>query len=230
MADCLSCGSHLVQNCSLKTLLFARNFYADQICGNCARKFERIEPTHACPECYRAQTDGQVCQDCQRYRALGVDKAHNVSLFTYNQAMHDYMQQYKRHGDYRIRALFSGSLRRTLQFYRRDYLLVPIPTSQAHFAQRQFDPVLGLYDQLCPLTPLLVKNGREWHQSTLERKERIKAPQTFACPTTDWSAYKQNKILILDDIYTTGTTLLRATDALRASHFQGEIKSLTLAR
>lgn len=230
MMLCLLCGRVLTPHYSLQTLLLARQFYHDAICETCSHDFERINSSTACPACYRAQTGGKLCSDCQRYQTLKIAKATNRSLFSYNSAMHDYFQAYKRHGDYRIRRVFSGSLRGALTAYSRDYLFVPIPTSREHFEKRQFDPVLGLYEGLCPMTPLLIKNGREWHQSTLERKMRLEAPQTFECVRVDWTKFRRQRILILDDIYTTGTTLLRATDALREGNFQGEIQSLTLAR
>jgi Predicted amidophosphoribosyltransferases len=95
--------------------------------------------------------------------------------------LHDYFQQYKGRGDYRLRSVFAGSLRRVIQQYSAPFLFVPIPTSPSHFAQRQFDPVVGLYGDILPLTRILTCQDHEDHQAQLTRRQRLHSPQYFYC-------------------------------------------------
>lgn len=230
MSRCLLCQQQLIHHYTLKELLLAPQFYLDQICGHCLRKFTRIDPTTACRQCCRPGQTRQLCQDCRNDQGKGLMPMTNRSLFHYNQAMHDYFQAYKRHGDYQMRQMFAGSLRQALSYYQTDYLITYIPTSDKHYQQRQFDPVVGLFADLCPLETLLKRNAIDWHQSTLKRSERLKAPQIFIAQAATLAKISKSKILLVDDIYTTGTTLRRAGAALRTAGFIGEIESLTLAR
>lgn len=227
---CLLCGQSIMRRYSLQELLFSKKFYADQICAHCRRKFQQIDQTTACLQCCRQLKVKEVCPDCQEYQRLKATPLKNRALFQYNSAMHDYFQAYKRHGDYRLRLLFAGSLREMLQNYQTDYTFVYIPTSPKHYQQRQFDPVLGLFADLCPLTALLQRNTIDWHQSELKRLERLRAPQIFKPDLKLNQQQLKSKILLLDDIYTTGTTLRRGVAALRSGGYLGEIESLTLAR
>ena len=100
MSRCLLCQQQLIHHYTLKELLLAPQFYLDQICGHCLRKFTRIDPTTACRQCCRPGQTRQLCQDCRNDQGKGLMSMTNRSLFHYNQAMHDYFQAYKRHGDY----------------------------------------------------------------------------------------------------------------------------------
>ncbi|WP_125606977.1 ComF family protein [Lapidilactobacillus bayanensis] len=228
--ECLLCRQSIVRHYTLHAILWTTHFYGDQICQHCLRQFVRIDRNHACAQCGRLGATTALCQDCREAQRADLEPLKNEALLQYNTAMHDYFQAYKRHGDYCLRLLFAGSLRQALQKYQADYLFVYIPTSVQHYQQRQFDPVLGLFGDLCPLTALLGRNEIDWHQSELKRAERLKAPQTFAAQKERLAIVDKNKILLLDDIYTTGTTLRRGATALRTAGFTGEICALTLAR
>lgn len=230
MTACLLCRQLIVHHYAIRDILWARYFYADQICDHCRHNFLEINQQTACPQCGRQGRSAELCPDCQEYANSKQEQLHNDALFQYNTAMHDYFQAYKRHGNYQLRQLFAGSLRQRLASFQADYLFVYIPTSATHFLQRQFDPVLGLFGDLCPLTPFLERNQVDWHQSTLKRAQRLQAPQIFATNSDAELRLTKDKILLLDDIYTTGTTLRRGMAAIRASGFTGVIESLTLAR
>ncbi|WP_125766899.1 ComF family protein [Lapidilactobacillus wuchangensis] len=172
----------------------------------------------------------EVCRDCIRRQQQSGELLRNQALFRYNVGMHDYFQQYKGRGDYQLRQVFAGSLRQATQPVKQSVLFVPIPTSSSHFAQRQFDPVLGLYGEVLPITPLLACHDHDTHQAQLTRQQRLRTPQYFYCQQAATEKNELKQILLLDDIYTTGTTLYHGLSALRQAGYRGKITSLTLAR
>lgn len=230
MTACLLCGQALSPSYSLKDLLWQRHFYADQICHFCAQAFSRLKTPHICRQCGRFLPQPGLCTDCQRWLKQHRDFPQNRAAFQYNEALHDYFQQYKRRGDYRLRHAFAGSLRALLTVQVLPPLIVPIPTQTSHWQQRQFDPVVGLFTDLIALTPKLSCYDIFWQQSQLTRAQRLAAPQRFYCPQPAKSAQSQQAILLVDDIYTTGTTIWQAAQAMRAAGYTGKITSLTLAR
>lgn len=230
MAICWLCQQPLVAQYSLRELCGSRQFYQDLLCRRCRQTFHEIDQSSCCSICGRALAQADCCRDCSRRRQQSSELLRNLALFRYNSAMHDYFQQYKGRGDYRLRSVFAGSLRRVIQQYSAPFLFVPIPTSPSHFAQRQFDPVVGLYGDILPLTRILTCQDHEDHQAQLTRRQRLHSPQYFYCDRAATPKNELKQILLLDDIYTTGTTLYHGLSALRQAGYRGEISSLTLAR
>lgn len=230
MGSCLLCGQALSPSYSLKALLWQRHFYADQICHFCARDFVQLDTAHICRQCGRFLPALGLCSDCQRGLKRHPDFPKNRAVFQYNDALHDYFQQYKRRGDYRLRHAFAGSLRALLASIVMPQLIVPIPTQARHWRERQFDPVTGLFGDLLSLAPRLSSYDIQWQQSQLNRAQRLAAPQRFYCPEQASGADSQKSILLVDDIYTTGTTIWQGAQALRKAGYTGTISSLTFAR
>ncbi|WP_225427018.1 ComF family protein [Companilactobacillus kedongensis] len=90
-----------------------------------------------------------------------------------------------------------------------------IPASKGHKDARGFDPVWEMYHKVFDLKPLLLKIDADKPQAQKNRDERLKTPQTFSC-ITDEVYPSQTRVLIVDDIYTTGRTILHAKTALKA--------------
>ncbi|WP_261806406.1 ComF family protein [Lapidilactobacillus luobeiensis] len=230
MAQCLLCGQRFSPNYSLRSLLQVRSWYLDRVCPLCWCHFEPICATSACPQCGRPQSQAVLCYDCQRWREQQQFLT-NRALFKYNQAMQAYFQQYKGVGDYRLRGAFSGSLRQALgKNSTANTLIVPIPTSPSHLAERGFDPVLGLLDPACRPSLILASRDHQQHQAQLSRAARLASQQYFYCPRSCPQSRHDQPILLVDDIYTTGRTLLHAQTALRQAGYQGKVTALTLAR
>ena len=133
------------------------------------------------------------------------------------------MVRYKRYGDY-ILCHVLVELIDNLPV--ADYY-VPVPSSPSHLERRGFDTIRSIYQNLVPLTNLLIKNDNEKAQGEKNRNERLLTKQTFL------AIKKENingKILLLDDIYTTGRTLYHARDALLEVYSNCEINSFTISR
>ena len=104
---------------------------------------------------------------------------------------------------------------------------VPVPSSPSHLEKRGFDTVCAIYQKLVPLTKLLVKADTEKAQGEKNREERLLTKQTFSAID---NKNVSGKILLLDDIYTTGRTLYHARDALLEVYPNCKINSFTISR
>ncbi|MGT2930140.1 phosphoribosyltransferase family protein [Streptococcus dentasini] len=220
---CLICGNNAVEKRKFTDLLLLPNEKSG-LCTACWSSFEQISSCH-CPLCWKAG-ENSICQDCQYWQNLGQQVSHEA-IFTYNQAMKDYFSAYKFQGDYLLRKVFSEILRTRLAKYR-NYIFVPIPLSQMSYKERRFNQVQGLLDaaNLPYKDLLLITENKKARQSDKSRKERLQTPQFFSLKGQ--SKLPQN-ILLVDDIYTTGKTLMLAKEALSEKGVK-TIKSFSLAR
>ncbi|WP_246001334.1 phosphoribosyltransferase family protein [Companilactobacillus musae] len=104
-----------------------------------------------------------------------------------------------------------------------------IPASPSHLQARGFDPVYELYSDIFDLVPLLIKSDADKPQAQKNRWERLQTPQTFSAIPELTEIQKDKRILILDDIYTTGRTLMYAHDIFLRAGFQN-ISTFSLSR
>lgn len=107
-----------------------------------------------------------------------------------------------------------------------DYTIVPIPLSSDRLAERGFNQVEGLLEAAnIPYQSFLGKDDSE-RQSSKSRIERLKTDQVFYLLK---ESEVPDKILLFDDIYTTGATLQLAI-SLFLKIGRKEIKTFSLTR
>ncbi|KXT77454.1 ComF family protein [Streptococcus sp. DD13] len=139
--------------------------------------------------------------------------------------MAEYFQRFKFWGDYQLREVFSHELKLALKNFS-DYTIVPIPISKDRRKTRGFNQVTALLDAArIPYQNILEKDERE-AQSHLSRLERLKREQPFRIKQ---STKVPNKILLVDDIYTTGATIYQAKQIIMKEGTE-KIKTFSLAR
>lgn len=221
MNSCVLCENPLDEKlkfCDLLTLTKPKA----RACDACFEKFQRISGQH-CPKCYR---DGasEVCMDCQVWIEKGKEVYHK-SCFVYNEAMKDFFSQYKFQGDYALYSVFAAVLQKELKVYR-DYALVPIPVSVEKYQTRGFNQVTALLEGAkLPFKEVLEKYDTI-AQSSKTREERLQSRQCFKLKD---NVQLPPKILLIDDIYTTGSTLQLAKEILVEAGVK-EIVTFSLAR
>lgn len=225
MDSCLLCNKSMVYDMSLAFLLSFKRLPKRYVCVECMNQFARIDETRICTSCGRQMDKSGICIDCQKWHQLG-NHFVNESIFQYNDAMRDFMHRYKFVGDYQLRMIFQKEIRKKI---RKDLLIVPIPVSTETKINRGFNQVIGLLGDIEYVDALMVKEKRKVRQSELNRQQRIHNKQVFTINPKHVSEIIDQKILLVDDIYTTGTTIRHAANVLRANGAK-QVLGLTLCR
>ena len=218
---CLLCGQHLKKNLTFGELLFLKK-EESSLCLACYSSFEMIGEEH-CPNCHKKGVSTS-CQDCQLWCKEGIDVSHEA-IFTYNQAMKDYFSRYKFDGDYILRKIFASILKDKLRKYKEFQILL-IPLSPERFSKRGFNQVEGLIETT-GLSHLDVLGKREEKASSSKnRSERLATELPFFIKE---GSRIPKKILLIDDIYTTGATVNRVKSMLENAGAE-EVRTFSLVR
>lgn len=215
MINCLLCCTEIKQSVSLYDIFSLQSkSQSATTCQKCLNKFTRITETK-CPQCSRQQEQSVICEDCERWKQKYFGNVlKNSSLFIYDDLMHDLIHSYKKLGDYALSDVFSQLIKN--EFKTLDYdFYVPLPTDPKHLETRKFDTVTAIFGNLVSLTPILLKKETEIAQSQKNRKERMQTSQSFFINNDFANFTLSGKILLLDDLYTTGRTLYHARDVLQ---------------
>ncbi len=191
-----------------------------EVCIKCGRPFAYFE------EGFRA---GDMCLDCKRweedeYWSGSLDQ--NRSLYRYTDFTKEVVARFKFRGDYVLSKVFAADLRLSLQDFQYDYI-VPVPLSEERLYERGFNQAEAIIKAV-GLTPThLLSRMHTEKQSKKSRAERIHIEQIFKLQA-DIDIHSKT-IMLIDDIYTTGSTLWRAAKLLKENG-AARVYSFTLAR
>ena len=153
-----------------------------------------------------------ICPRCeQRFEKVEQQvEAEVITLFHYNDAMKDFLHRYKFMHDVVLAHVFNREIHAHLKCDPR--LIIPIPMHPESLKQRTFSHVDEcLKAANIPFEHHLMKLTNE-QQSKKTRQERLATAQLFE--VSDPAAIKHKHVLLIDDIYTTGTTFQHAKKAL----------------
>lgn len=200
------------------------------LCDECEGKLSWISGER-CTICSRELNEkfrqGTLCLDCVRWENEPEWKGlltENISLFHYNDFMKEMIARYKYRGDYALAEVFSYYILDHLK--KLDYDLITfIPLSDERLKERGFNQVQALLDVSKMVHHQLLTRMHTEKQSKKSRRERIMLPQVFQVT----ESVQEKKIVIVDDIYTTGSTLRHAAKVLKLAGVS-TIQSLTIAR
>ena len=221
MTECLLCKEQIKEKGSFLRLFLLKEG-GPSYCSTCYQNFEHISEEH-CPCCFRnGQSD--LCTDCQKWEEEGEQVQHQ-SLFTYNDAMKDYFSQYKFQGDYALRFVFAKATKKAVKMFK-EHTIVPIPVSIEKFQVRGFNQVQGILDAANLSYRDVLEKKDTLAQSSKTREERLQTQQAFKIKN---GVDLPDKILLVDDIYTTGKTLQLAKQILLEAGVK-EILTFSIAR
>ena len=224
---CLWCGEEVEHPQPILSFLLGANRKC--ICVNCEQPFLQLKQQPTCLECGRLMTKVEVCPDCQKWHQVKETVIlKNTALYAYDEAGRKFMELFKFVGDTRVMALVIKELRRELLGYqKKGYVLCPLPSSEASLKKREFETIPTLLKQCqVPTVSLLEHIGKGKKQSEKTRQERLQLKQPFRIKE---GVVIPKKVLLVDDVYTTGATLHLAAKVLIKMGVE-EVESLTLFR
>lgn len=194
--NCYLCSRPLKRQLTWKQLIM----YEQQavICPTCHSKFEFVKPGE------------QKSPDIQ-------------ALFHYNEAMKDFLHQYKFLKDIVLKDVFRFEITKALK--NTDAVIVPIPMHPEKIILRTFAHIDELLKAAgIPYTHLLEKISIE-SQSSKSKVEREQSAQLFQLKPN--IIIEKRSHILIDDIVTTGTTLKHAK-AILTEAGASSVKAFTL--
>ncbi|GAA0354941.1 phosphoribosyltransferase family protein [Alkalibacterium iburiense] len=201
------------------------------ICDFCRSQLDSLKETIHCEGCGRKQAHSSYCSDCLEWAKVYPNKNfHHTALFTYNAFAKEYMEKFKILGDCELAGLLSRDLYGACKEKGKEALFVPIPISDRSREARGFNQSeLLLQKAHIPYMRLLKNQSKEEKQSKKDKRERMATAQPFEVDAEGISILSGKKVVIVDDIYTTGRTLFHASDSLRP-YGPSTIETLSLFR
>lgn len=209
-----------------------------ELCAACRACIPWIM-TVACSVCGRPER----CGDCLRRTARHF--AASRAAVRYDDVMKEWLAAYKYQGAERLAPLMAAMLAAALERYSQAPaqsfdLIAAVPLSESRLASRGFNQAEGMASILAgwygiPYANLLVRTRDTEKQSRKGRGARIRDMQGLfqpAIPAVHPSIQNSAnpRILLVDDIYTTGSTMNECARAIRQALPAADIFGLAWAR
>lgn len=189
----------------------------------CGRSFSLF------PEQYR---QGNSCYDCIRWEGdeewAGVLKQ-NRSLYVYNDFLKEVIAKLKYRRDAEIIKAFYPVASTSFKKISRNSFAIPIPLSDERHYERGFNQAELLARIVSSKPALLLR--RKTHEEKQSKKTREERMQQKENPfhVIDAEKVQNHDVLLVDDVYTTGSTLRYAAKVLIEAGAK-QVSSITLAR
>ena len=171
--------------------------------------------------------DDPLCIDCRnkldfKRRKYKLDNLDVEYFYPYKGLFHSILLQYKECGDEALKEIFIYDLREYIQFRYWNYSVCFVPSTELKFKKRGFHPMK------------MIMNGvriKEVENVNI-REQLVQEGKTAAerrCMENNFSYYGKmlDKVLIIDDGLTTGSTIKGVVNALKP--YCREIRVLVLA-
>ncbi|MFH1656679.1 MAG: ComF family protein [Candidatus Nealsonbacteria bacterium] len=210
----------------------------DYLCQDCFSLIDILERQY-CPFCHSQNivVDGKTCNFCKRTKTLNglycaVSYSDNIIKKLINQFKYQpYIKELSKLLSHLILIHFI-KLNKSLDF--KEFIIIPIPLHKKKIKQRGFNQANEIGKELSkslkiPIyNDILIKIKETPPQMELkkdQRKENIK--QVFSCQNQEKITNK--KILLIDDVFTTGSTMEECAFVLKQSKAK-QIWGVAIAR
>lgn len=212
----------LCHNCRKEFIMYQQPTLACQTCGRavelCLEKWQQVL-SHETNFKYGFEVEVGVesarrkvilCFDCVRWlRQFPFELLKHDAVLEYSDIFREWLYRYKYQGDYRLREVLAEPLKAAYRQYG-DYQWLVLPSSPNSLRERGFHATAGLLEVASiPFVAPFAYVGDGCKQTQKKRLDRIQLNQPFAISDENFQTLSR-KILIFDDVYTTGATLLSA--------------------
>lgn len=190
-------------------------------CLYCDKEIEKytfrslfLRPDELCPECRRKLKI--------KRKIIQTDGFEVESFYDYDGFFKSLLLQYKECHDEALKDVFLYDVKEYIELRYHGYHLLCIPSSRRKIAERGFDHLKEMFRtvQMRRLEGLFMKEEMSQEGKDLTARRQMRSNFLYKGPFAD-------KILIVDDVITTGSTLKGAFEAV--SGHAKKVKVLSLA-
>jgi len=218
---CLNCGAE-----------------GNYLCPDCLSLIEVLDRQY-CPFCFPPRiVFAGTCLSCKRTKKLaGLYCAASYENFIVKKLIHQFKYEpYLKDLAKTLSSLIITHLQHLNKVNNfESFLLVPAPLHKKKLKQRGFNPAQEIAKEIAkalkiPVINALAKIKQTPAQVELEKEERLENIKgAFICPRPDLGQIKNRKILLVDDVFTTGATMEECALTLKKAGAK-EVWGMVVAR
>lgn len=207
------------------------NIFYPNVCGIC----DKITQYDICPKCLRKLNN---LKQCKKHIYLKRNFTTHLYIFKYEDIIRDKIIKYKfcdQAYRYKGFAKFLQKDKKICGFFKKYDIIIPVPISKIRNRKRGYNQSELIIRELSKtstnihvLTNVLYKQKNTLPQSSLDKLKRQNNLKG-AYKVENSEMIKNKKILLFDDIYTTGSTLDECARVLKLAGAK-EVGALTLAK
>ncbi len=176
--------------------------------------------------------DLPLCYSCLKkmnpiFKDFKIDNIKALTIFNYNDYIKKLIYQYKGCYDYELKDIFLYPFLKEIKDDYRSFYMVIAPSSEKRIKERGFDHTYEIFKclKLKIITPIVkINNDKQSDKSLFERQKVIDSLKLV-----DKEIIANKKILLVDDICTTGSTLKAMISLLKMGNPK-IIKVLVIAK
>ena len=191
------------------------------LCTVCSEALETVVSDASCGSCAHAvEVATDTCNECMFWWQKYAIRIQHVALYRYNIFAKSITWKIKHNHDYALIALLGSLLRNFVveHYDLRRVVFVPYPTDEGTLHKRG----MWITEQILlaarlPILHLLQQNEISAKQHKLDKIERLGTAHRKLVVTHGIKGIGEKTVIIFDDIYTTGATVVSAYRALRAA-------------
>lgn len=191
------------------------------LCNDCLKKIG--VPIDTCVFCNEKTLRGLTCGDCRKHNNLfGIISVGGYKNPVLRNAVHAFKFSGVRDMAEPLGDLLAKNILQTLRSDLEEFTLIPLPLHKKRENERGFNQSVLLANRIAsllsiPVANLLVRNKTTTPQASLNSKMVNLRQENIAdafCVNPEFTTTIPNKIIIIDDVTTSGATLSEATKIL----------------
>ena len=172
--------------------------------------------------------ENKLCVECEekikkQHTIIKSEKLKIELFYKYDSLFKDILLQYKECYDEALKDIFLYKIEDYLKIKYHGYQILYVPSTKEKTNERGFNHLEKIFERLNMKKVVGLKNKKEISQVNKNQKERQEMKDNFY-----YEGPNLNKVLIVDDVYTTGSTIKGVYEAMRP--YCKKIRAVILAK